>query len=372
MNIRPPALDAAVRPGHVLRVDDVDGVALADLVDSVSVELPVFLDHRGPGDRTAKDVVREILDALEEIVGALFPDWLPGHESDLPIDADDAEQLARALCRQNGFPSPAVIHLARAAAGARRPGSDPADDARAGALTFLLRQGYGRDSVVLAVRADAALPDRAQRAAAAAYEWLADHANLTVWLTADALPAVTRVPSMRIGIIPGGERIDPTRPADVPVDPSPASALPVLIVSRPSGRPAPHSAAEQTLERALANAPWARDRQWNRSPRDLDPLDPAVIVDLLWSRERVVVEVDGADHRGPVKYARDRRRDNMLQRAGYLVLRYTNDHVLDDTALVVAELAAVISGRSRPAAPSRPTSTHPPSTHEENPWTTPS
>mgnify|MGYP007004610219 CR=1 FL=1 len=35
-------------------------------------------------------------------------------------------------------------------------------------------------------------------------------------------------------------------------------------------------------ERALARAPWARDRQWNRSPRDLDPLHPAVIVDLLW------------------------------------------------------------------------------------------
>ena len=80
MNIRPSALDAAVRPGHVLRVDDVDGLALADLVDSVSADLPVFLDHRGPGDRTAREVVREVLDALEDIVVALFPVWLPGHE----------------------------------------------------------------------------------------------------------------------------------------------------------------------------------------------------------------------------------------------------------------------------------------------------
>ncbi|MFE0750437.1 DUF559 domain-containing protein [Gordonia sp. NPDC058843] len=369
MSIRPSTLDAAVRSGHVLRVDDVDGLALSDLLDSVSAELPVFLDHRGPTDRTAREVVREILDALEDIVGALFPVWLAGHESGLPIDADDAEEMARALCRDAGFPSPAVVHLTRAAAGARRPGSGPADDARAGALTFLLKRGYGRDSVVLAVRADAALPERAQHAAAAAYEWLADHANLTVWLTADALPAVTRVPAIRIGVS-GGRRPSPSRPVDVPDDPSPASAAPVLVVSRPSGRPAPHSVAEQTLERALASAPWARDRQWNRSPRDLDPLTPAVIVDLLWATERVVVEVDGADHRGPVKYARDRRRDNMLQRAGYLVLRYTNDHVLDDTALVVAELAAAVAERTR--APSRPTPARPPSTREEHPWTTPS
>ena len=371
MNIRPSALDAAVRPGHVLRVDDVDGLALADLVDSVSADLPVFLDHRGPGDRTAREVVREVLDALEDIVVALFPVWLPGHEPGLPVDADDAEATARLLCRDAGFPSPAVIHLARAAAGARRPGPGPADDARAAALTFLLRRGYGRGSVVLAVRADTALGERAQHAAAAAYEWLADHADLTVWLTADALPAVTRVPAIRIGV-PAGRRFPPPGPVEALHDPSSASARPVLVASRPSGRPAPHSDAEQTLERALARAPWARDRQWNRSPRDLDPLHPAVIVDLLWPSERVVVEVDGADHRGPVKYARDRRRDNMLQRAGYLVLRYTNDHVLDDTSLVVAELAAVIAERSRPPAPSRPTPARPPSTREEHPWTTPS
>ncbi|MET4167689.1 MULTISPECIES: DUF559 domain-containing protein [Gordonia] len=370
MNIRPSTLDAAVRPGHVLRVDDVDGLALADLVDSVSAELPVFLDHRGPTDRTAREVVGEVLDALEDIVVALFPTWLPGGESGSLVDADDAESRARALCRDAGFPSPAVAHLARAAAGARRPVSSPADDARAGALTFLLRRSYGRDAVVLAVRAHTALPERAQHAAAAAYDWLADHADLTVWLTADALPAVARVPVVRIGVA-DGRGPDQTGLAEVPVDPSPAPG-PVLVVSRPAGGPAPHSTAEQALERALVNAPWARERQWNRSPRDLDPLTPAVIVDLLWSSERVVVEVDGADHRGPVKYARDRRRDNMLQRAGYLVLRYTNDHVLDDPALVVAELAAAIAERSPSRAPSRPTPARPPMNREEHPWTTPS
>ena len=366
-----PALAAALRPGHVLRISDIDGLALDDLVDSVATDLPVFLDYRGPADRTARDVVTEVLDALESIVLALFPTWLPGHHAGELLDADEAEDAARRLCRDAAFTSSAVVHFARMAAGAPSAGSRPGNEARAAALTFLLRRSYHRDTVVLAVRASPDRPVRAQQAAAAACRWIADHGRLAVWLTSDALLAVPWVPGFRIGV-GSTDRSDlptPDSAADESVDR--AAGPPLLTVSRPAGSPAPHSAAEQALERALTHQHWARDRQWNRSPRDLDPLSPAVVVDLLWTRAKVVVEVDGADHRGPVKYARDRRRDNMLQRAGYLVLRYTNEQVLDDATLVAAELAAVLAERTRPTGARAARPAPPPPTPEESSWITP-
>ncbi|UOG22924.1 endonuclease domain-containing protein [Gordonia amicalis] len=366
-----PALAVALRPGHVLRISDIDGLALDDLVDSVSTDLPVFLDYRGPADRSARDVVTEVLDALESIVLALFPTWLPGHHAGELLDADDAEAAARRLCRDAALTSTAVVHLARVAAGAPSTGSPPGSEALAVALTFLLRRSYHRDTVVLAVRASPDLPARAQQAAAAACRWIADHGRVAVWLTSDALLMVPWVPEIRIGARHIGHPNLPTpdSPGDESVDR--VAGPPLLAVSRPTGSPAPHSTAEQALERVLAHQAWARDRQWNRSPRDLDPLSPAVVVDLLWVQAKVVVEVDGADHRGPVKYARDRRRDNMLQRAGYLVLRFTNEQVLDDATLVAAELAAVLAERTRPTGERGASPVPPPPIPEESSWITP-
>ena len=46
-------------------------------------------------------------------------------------------------------------------------------------------------------------------------------------------------------------------------------------------------------------------------------------VDLLCTDSRLVVEVDGPQHLAdPVAYRRDRRKDQLLQENGYLVLRY--------------------------------------------------
>jgi very-short-patch-repair endonuclease len=46
-------------------------------------------------------------------------------------------------------------------------------------------------------------------------------------------------------------------------------------------------------------------------------------VDLLCSDAGVVIEVDGALHLSdPTAYRRDRRKDQLLQQNGYLVLRF--------------------------------------------------
>lgn len=51
-------------------------------------------------------------------------------------------------------------------------------------------------------------------------------------------------------------------------------------------------------------------------------------VDLLCADARVAVELDGAQHLGdPVAYRRDRRKDQLLQENGYLILRFLAEDV---------------------------------------------
>jgi very-short-patch-repair endonuclease len=69
-------------------------------------------------------------------------------------------------------------------------------------------------------------------------------------------------------------------------------------------------------------------------------------VDVLWERERVVVETDGwaaHGHRGA--FERDRARDAELQAHGYAVLRFTWRQICDQPLLVAARIAQVLAGR---------------------------
>ncbi len=67
-------------------------------------------------------------------------------------------------------------------------------------------------------------------------------------------------------------------------------------------------------------------------------------VDLLWPRERLVVEVDGyAFHAGRQAFERDRARDAALQVAGHRVLRVTWRQIVREPHRVVATLAAGLS-----------------------------
>jgi very-short-patch-repair endonuclease len=51
-------------------------------------------------------------------------------------------------------------------------------------------------------------------------------------------------------------------------------------------------------------------------------------VDLLCAEARMAIEIDGAQHLAdPVAYRRDRRKDQLLQESGYLVLRFLAEDV---------------------------------------------
>ena len=65
-------------------------------------------------------------------------------------------------------------------------------------------------------------------------------------------------------------------------------------------------------------------------------------VDLLCRAHRVVVELDGPEHRSEPKFGNDRHRDYELLTAGYLVLRLTNEQVAADLPLAIAKIRAIV------------------------------
>jgi Protein of unknown function (DUF559) len=69
-------------------------------------------------------------------------------------------------------------------------------------------------------------------------------------------------------------------------------------------------------------------------------------VDLLCADARVAVELDGAQHLAdPVAYRRDRRKDQLLQENGYLVVRFLAEDVGRELDLVLDAISRALSNR---------------------------
>ncbi len=96
------------------------------------------------------------------------------------------------------------------------------------------------------------------------------------------------------------------------------------------------------MARLLDHCEWAAGRVWNFN---YEPhyLAPPIRVDLMWQTERLVVEIDGPEHRERTKYAADRRRDNGLLLDGFAVLRFTNEDVADDPQRVLATIETLLA-----------------------------
>ena len=62
------------------------------------------------------------------------------------------------------------------------------------------------------------------------------------------------------------------------------------------------------------------------------------VVDFFCAAARLVVEADGPHHDTPEQRAVDMRRDAVLCRHGFLVLRFSGDLILSDLARVVEEI----------------------------------
>ena len=75
-------------------------------------------------------------------------------------------------------------------------------------------------------------------------------------------------------------------------------------------------------------------------------------IDLLCADSRLVVEVDGAQHLAdPVAYRRDRRKDQLLQENGYLVLRYLAEDLAKELDSVLDGILRSLSSRRTAMVP---------------------
>src|SRR6266540_2002711 len=69
-------------------------------------------------------------------------------------------------------------------------------------------------------------------------------------------------------------------------------------------------------------------------------------VDLLCADERIVIELDGAQHlESTDAYRRDRRKDQLLQQNGYFVLRFLAEDVGKDLDMVLDTIQRTLFSR---------------------------
>ncbi|GII88006.1 hypothetical protein Ssi03_59960 [Sphaerisporangium siamense] len=319
--------------------------------------------------RSVAEAAGHMLDALQDAALDLFPAWLPDAAG---IQAGAAGTLAvRALALRTAATSPhfgpflaalaesALHHTdgtprrtasggppdarsggfpgARSGTGAFARTSRFGPEVRAAGLARVLAAGFQRSGTALLVPVPEDFSRADQDVLLAAAEWLAARGGFGVWLTGALSAPADRVTHVTLRL-----------PSPTSADPglSPPSTLPPRAVTFPAvtGMPHPASHAEKALERALAARPWSHGRAWNQTYRS-GPLANPIRVDLIWRRERCIVEIDGEDHHRPDRYAADRLRDVQLQLDGYAVLRFTNAQVLMDVEAVAARLERYLTTR---------------------------
>jgi very-short-patch-repair endonuclease len=319
---------------RVVRIEGPSAEQLAVSLDPLPDGAPVVIRYRLPDSPASLvEVVDDVLNRLEAIARALFPAWLP--EAEVVTTSSDFDvRVVRGLARRKASITdhfgPFLADVAEAALYGRVTTRPCEPELRARGLARIIGDAYQRRGVVLLIEADEGLSDDAERRAAMACEWLAGH-GFGVWLSDGALPAADRFSTWSVTVPAFVEQLAPTRGR-----PTPALEYPAV-----AGRPHPASTAEQTLERWLARCDWALGRVWNQVHAS-HSLTPPIRVDLMWVDDRVVVEIDGPDHRGVLKYADDRRRDNGLVLDGFAVLRFTNDEIADDPQRVVGTIERLL------------------------------
>ena len=334
--------------GRAIRLTGAHPDALALLLDPLPDDAPAVVTYRPRGVVSVAAIVREAVDELEQACVRLFPVWLPGSEGITgPAGAGTAavRSLARSVAPASAHYGPFLADLAEHALRGRVPVRQRfAPEVRAAGLARVVARAYDRASAALLVIAPDGLGPTARDVLVDACEWLADRGDLGVWLVADDTVVIERLMPVRVAVPSRLAELDQSpSPAD-PVLAGPAPDLPTLSIPQVAGSPTGGSPSEQALEVALARHEWATGRVWHQKyqPTDLDVLR---FFDLLWEREKVVVEVDGPEHRTRLKWTDDRLRDNQLQHDGYIVLRYPNERIGADLAAVLHDIHAHLSRR---------------------------
>jgi very-short-patch-repair endonuclease len=195
-----------------------------------------------------------------------------------------------------------------------------------------------RDLRVVTCAAPPVADDASLHALARALEWLAAETGARVTGVLDAELAGREVLD-RIGYQSTTLRFAMPEAGDAPPEWATATIHPVI------GRPHPLSRVEQRLAQVLGQAEDLRPL-FEFNQRIQTARGGHAIVDLIWRAGGVIVEIDGWDtHGNRYSFAGDRHRDYELAISGYLILRLTNDEILEDVAKAVDKIRDVVKFR---------------------------
>jgi very-short-patch-repair endonuclease len=76
-----------------------------------------------------------------------------------------------------------------------------------------------------------------------------------------------------------------------------------------------------------------------------------IVVDFFWAQQRLVVEVDSYTyHHTPADRAEDRRKQRVVEKAGYTVRRFIDTELSDAPTTVVRDVAARLSAAAAAAS----------------------
>ena len=290
---------AGLGPGERLVVLGIGRAAIGSLV-SEGTERGALLVTTGT-DRSAAAILDRLLDDLAALALARWPHW---HAAGAPVGTDPWMKAAAKRARLGLTPrfrrlalDLELPHLVRTI--------DPA-------------------GLVLVWEIDPASPLRA-RPAVEALEWCARCGATVVAALAAEPPETAPYDRILYGACAFTEEVRPAAERFIP----PAGGLPASDIER---RVAAALGQDPDLAGLFAcNAPVPVGA-WGARPR----------VDLLCRAHRIVVELDGPEHRAEPKFGADRHRDYELLTAGYLVLRLTNDQVAADLPLAIEKIRAVV------------------------------
>lgn len=321
---------------RVVRMHGATGRELADSVNPLPVDAPsiVFFTVDPMTAKRAADLVEAVVTELENAAVDSAALWLDEFDLDAgssTLDRRAARTAAVRLAADTAHFGPYVGALADAAVARRLPRRYAFTvETRAAGSARILAAAHQRSRTALVLVVPAEID---AEIAGTAAEWLCSHGKVAVWPTGDGASTMDRFPSVsvRAPAVPDGVAtvVDRFRPLSYP---------PI------AGHPHPASDPEKRLYRALDLHAWAAGREHNRSLR-LGELGRPFTVDVLWRTEKIVVEIDGNEHRAAERFAEDRVRDNQLQTHGYMVLRFTNAQVIDDPQRAVATIREAVSRR---------------------------
>ncbi|RVU14262.1 endonuclease domain-containing protein [Methylobacterium oryzihabitans] len=257
---------------------------------------------------TTAAILERILDDLADLALARWPHWHEAGASGSALSASWRDSAARR-------------------AGAGRP---PRFRRLPATLEFAeLLAVIDASGVVLVAEVDPAAPVRAAPVIEA-LEWCAGHGAAVVAALPSAPPEEPPYPRILYGA------------HEVRHAPVPAAARFIA----PRSRAHHASLAERRVEAALHGDPELAGLFAGNTPVPVGAWGGSVRVDLVCRAHRVVVELDGPEHRTPQKFAEDRHRDYELLVAGYLVLRITNDEVEADLPRAIEKIRAVVRLRA--------------------------